>query len=166
MLLHVTSSSLYSGPVKIIYCKSDDILTRFGYPAAWQGISKVTNLVIGDLDFNSKRRNNLRIFERQILREIFGPVNIDSIWRIRNNMEIDKLIEGTDIVRYIKAQRIKCLRHIQRMDQARPTRKLFDWKPMGTRPVGRPRQRPLGLVVSKFIYNTLLGILKRMLRKI
>jgi len=27
------------------------------------------------------------------------------------------------------------------MDQARPSRKLLDWKPMGTRPVGRPRQR-------------------------
>jgi hypothetical protein len=27
------------------------------------------------------------------------------------------------------------------MEQARPTRKLFDWKPMGTTPVGRPRQR-------------------------
>jgi hypothetical protein len=27
------------------------------------------------------------------------------------------------------------------MDQARPTRKLLDWKPMGTRPVRRPRQR-------------------------
>jgi hypothetical protein len=27
------------------------------------------------------------------------------------------------------------------MDQARPTRKLLDWKPMGTRPVGKPRQR-------------------------
>jgi hypothetical protein len=27
------------------------------------------------------------------------------------------------------------------MDQARPTGKLLDWKPMGTRPVGRPRQR-------------------------
>jgi len=27
------------------------------------------------------------------------------------------------------------------MDQARPTRKLLDWKLMGTRPVGRPRQR-------------------------
>jgi len=27
------------------------------------------------------------------------------------------------------------------MDQARPTRKLLDWKPMGTRSVGRPRQR-------------------------
>jgi hypothetical protein len=75
------------------------------------------------------------------LRKIFCPVNIDTIWRTQNNMDIDKLIEGADIVRFIKAQRIKWLGHIQRMDQTRPARKLFDWKPMGTRPVGRPRQR-------------------------
>ena len=75
------------------------------------------------------------------MREIFGPVNIDNIWRIRNNMEIDKLIEGADVVRFIKGQRIKRLGHIQRMDQARPTRKLLNWKPMGTRPAGRPRQQ-------------------------
>ena len=56
-------------------------------------------------------------------------------------MEIDKLIKGADIVRFIKAQRIKWLEHIQRMDQARPTRKLLDWKHMGTRPIGRPRHR-------------------------
>ena len=56
-------------------------------------------------------------------------------------MEIDKLIEGAGVVRFIKAQIIKWLGHIQRMDQARPTRILLDWKPMGTRPVGRPRQR-------------------------
>jgi hypothetical protein len=30
----------------------------------------------------TKDENNLRIFERQILRKIFGPVNIDSVWRI------------------------------------------------------------------------------------
>jgi len=52
-------------------------------------------------------------------------------------MEIDKLIEGADIVRFIKAQRIKWLGHIQRMDQARPTGKLLDWKPMGPGPCGR-----------------------------
>jgi hypothetical protein len=63
----------------------------------------------------AKDENNLCIFERQILRKIFGPVNIDNIRRIRNNM--------------------------QKMDQARPTRKLSDWKPMGTRPVGKTRQR-------------------------
>ena len=77
---------------------------------------------------------------KYVLRKIFGPVNIDDIWRIRNNMEIDKLKEGADIVRFIKAKRIKWLGHIQRMDRARPARRLLDWKPMGTRPVGRQRQ--------------------------
>jgi hypothetical protein len=89
----------------------------------------------------AKDENNLRPLERQILRKIFGPVNIDNIWRIRNNMGIDNLIEGADIVRFTKAQRIKWLGQMQRMDQARPARKLLDWKPVGTRPVGRPRRR-------------------------
>jgi hypothetical protein len=57
---------------------------------------------------------------------VFGLVNIDNIWRIRNNMEIDELIEGADIMRLIKAQGNKWLGHIQRMDQARPTRELLD----------------------------------------
>ena len=55
----------------------------------------------------AKDKNNLRIFERQILRKIFVPVNIDNIWGIRNYIEIDELIEGADKVRFIKAQRIK-----------------------------------------------------------
>jgi len=52
----------------------------------------------------AKDGKNLRIFERQILRKTSGPVNTDDIWRIRNNMEIDKLVEGADIVRFIKAK--------------------------------------------------------------
>jgi len=89
----------------------------------------------------AKDENYLRVFERQILRKTFGCVNIDNIWRTRNNMEFDKLLEDANIVRFIKAQRIKCLGHVQRIDQATPTRKLLDWKPMRNRPVGRPRQR-------------------------
>jgi len=64
----------------------------------------------------------------------------NNVWGIRNHTEIDNLIEGADIVRFIKAQGIKWLGHIQRMDQGRQTRKLLVWKPMGTRPVGKPRQ--------------------------
>jgi len=37
----------------------------------------------------AKDKNNLYIFERQILRKIFGPVNIDNTWRTRN-MEIGR----------------------------------------------------------------------------
>jgi hypothetical protein len=43
---------------------------------------------------------------------MLGPVNIDNIWRTRNNMEIDKTIEVADIVRFIKARRNKWLGHI------------------------------------------------------
>jgi hypothetical protein len=89
----------------------------------------------------AKDENNLHIFERQKLRKIFSPVNIYNVWRIRSNLEIDKLIKGADIVRFIKAQRIIWLGHIQRMDQARPNRKVLDWKRVGNRPIGRPRQR-------------------------
>jgi hypothetical protein len=34
------------------------------------------------------------------------------------------------------------------MDQARPTRRLLDWRPMGNRPVGRPRQRWQEVVIE------------------
>jgi hypothetical protein len=85
-----------------------------------------------------------------LLRKWFGPVNIDNIWKIRNNIETDKLIEGADIVRYIKAHRIKWLGHIQRMDKSKPTRKQFYCKPMGTTPVGRTRQRWQEYVMEDF----------------
>ena len=82
-----------------------------------------------------------RMFRNEFGIKTCDPVNIGNIWRIRNNMEIDRLIEGADIMGLIKAQRIKWLGHIQRMDRARPTRKLLDWEPVGTRSVGRTRQR-------------------------
>jgi hypothetical protein len=59
------------------------------------------------LILTAKDENNL--FERQILRKIWGLVNIDNVWRIRNNTDIDNLIKGADIVRFIKTQRIKSL---------------------------------------------------------
>jgi hypothetical protein len=75
----------------------------------------------------AKDENNLRIFEMQILRKIFGPINIDNIWRIRSNMETDELIKDADILRFIRAQRIKWLGHIQRMDQDSDGKRI-SWK--------------------------------------
>ena len=54
---------------------------------------------------------------------------------------LSQISSSSSILKFIKAQRIKWLGHIQRMDRARPTGKLLNWRPMGSRPVGRPRQR-------------------------
>jgi len=51
----------------------------------------------------------LLVFERKILRRIFGPRKESQIWRIKTNEELDKLIKHKTIVNYIKAQRLSWL---------------------------------------------------------
>jgi hypothetical protein len=38
--------------------------------------------------------NNLLVFERWILRKIFGPIQCKERWRIRSNSKLKKLIKG------------------------------------------------------------------------
>jgi len=54
---------------------------------------------------------------------------------------LEKLIKHENIVNYIKAQRLSWFGHIQRMPEARATRKIFKWNPLTTRPRGRPKCR-------------------------
>ena len=55
----------------------------------------------------TRDEQHLRIFERKILRKIFGPVqDKDGSWRIRMNHELNELIGNTDIVRFTKSRRI------------------------------------------------------------
>jgi hypothetical protein len=62
----------------------------------------------------------VRIFERQILRKIFSPIQIGKdMWRIRSDTELDYLINGADIVKFMKTRRIKWLGHMQRLDTSR-----------------------------------------------
>jgi hypothetical protein len=84
----------------------------------------------------------LRIFERRILRKIFGPAqNEDGSWRIRINHELNKLIENADKVRFIKCRRIVWLGHVMRMDEKRTPKRVLEWKPIGRRIGERPRKR-------------------------
>jgi hypothetical protein len=57
----------------------------------------------------------LAVFERKILRKIYGPVKEKELWRIRRNVELEDIIKGENIVRFIKGQRIRRLGHIERM---------------------------------------------------
>ena len=85
---------------------------------------------------------SLRIFERRILRKIFGPVqNEDGSWRIRMNRELNELIENADRLRFIKSRRIAWLGHVMRVDEKRTLKRVLEWKPIGRRIRGRPRKR-------------------------
>ena len=85
---------------------------------------------------------NLRIFERRILRKIFGPVqNEDGSWRIGMNYELNEPIENAEIVRFIKSRRIAWLGHVMWMDDNRTPKRILQWKPIGTGIRGRPRKR-------------------------
>jgi len=48
----------------------------------------------------------LAVFERKILRKIYGPVIENELWRIRRKGELEVIIRGENIVRFIKWQRI------------------------------------------------------------
>ena len=49
----------------------------------------------------------LLVFERKILRIIFGPTKENQIWRVKTDEELDKLIKHKNIINHIKAQRLK-----------------------------------------------------------
>ncbi len=95
-----------------------------------------------------KDTNNLRIFESKILRKIYGPIQVNSnLWRIRTNKEIEALIKCKDIVKFIKAQRLSWLGHIERQTDKRVAKFLY-WKPMCNRPRGIPKKRWLDDVLN------------------
>jgi hypothetical protein len=49
----------------------------------------------------------LSVFERKILRKIFGPTNQgNGNWIIKKNIELDELIKQRNVINYVKAQRL------------------------------------------------------------
>jgi hypothetical protein len=85
--------------------------------------------------------NAVRRFERKVLRKVYGPVVDKGVWRARYNNELCKLMGGEDIVRFIKAQRILWLGHMERMDETAMPKRVLKGKLYATRRIGRPRIR-------------------------
>jgi len=81
------------------------------------------------------------VFERKILRRIFGPTKENQIWRIKANEELDKLIKHKNIVNHIKVQRLSWFGQVQRMSDTRTVKKVLKWNPVTKRSQGRPKYR-------------------------
>jgi len=55
--------------------------------------------------------NKLMIFERRLMRKMFGPTRTDDgYWRVKTNQEMNKILEGQNIIGCIKKTRTKLAR--------------------------------------------------------
>ena len=81
------------------------------------------------------------IIERKILRKIYGPVKENELWRIRRNEELEAIIKGENIVRFIKCQRIRWHDHIERMQDTAILKEMLHGKLYATRRTVRPKMR-------------------------
>jgi asparagine synthetase A len=86
----------------------------------------------------------LAVFERKILRKIYGPVKENELWRIQRNYELEDIIKGENIVRFIKSQRIRWLGHVERMQDTEIPKKMLYGKLYATRRRGRPKNEMAG----------------------
>jgi hypothetical protein len=64
------------------------------------------------------------------------------LWRIQRNDELEDIIKGENIVKFIKSQRIRWLGHIERMQDTAIPKKMLYGKLYATRRRGRPKTKP------------------------
>ncbi|GFV24582.1 uncharacterized protein TNCV_1914441 [Trichonephila clavipes] len=78
------------------------------------------------------RETDTGLSERGVLSQENGT------WRRRSNLELYQSYKESDIVDFIKIQRIKWAGHVIRMSEDDTTKKVFNAQPIGTRRKGRP----------------------------
>ena len=98
----------------------------------------------------------LEVFERRVLRTIFGGVRENTVWRRRMNHELAQLYGKPSIRKVAKAGRIRWAGHVARMPDAldarqpnqtiNPVKLVFNSEPVGTRRRGAQRARWLNQV--------------------
>ena len=79
------------------------------------------------------------MFERKVLRTIYGPVCIDCEWRTRYNHELYPLNKDDQVTK-IRVQRLRWLGHLARMNFDNVAKRVFERNPEG-RGKGRPKFR-------------------------
>jgi hypothetical protein len=71
----------------------------------------------------------LGVFERKILRRIYGPLCEGETWRSRYDEELYRLYDETDLVISIRITRLRWAGHIVRMQDDLPCKKITLDKP-------------------------------------
>jgi len=90
-----------------------------------------------------REEHRLRVFEKRVLRRIFGPKKDEVTRECRKlyNEELNVLYSLSNIVRMIKSRGMRWAGHVARMGEGRVVYRVLVGKPGGKRPLGRPRHR-------------------------
>jgi hypothetical protein len=90
-----------------------------------------------------REEHRLRVFEKRVLRRIFGckRVEVTGEWRKLQNKELYNLYSSPDIIMQVKSRGMRWAGHMARMGEERKVYKVLVGKPEGKRPLGRPRRR-------------------------
>jgi hypothetical protein len=90
-----------------------------------------------------REEHRLRVFEKRVLRRIFGPMRdeITGEWRKLHSGDLHNLYTSPDIIRQIKSRRMRWAGHVACMREGRNAYRVFVGKPEGKRPLERPRHR-------------------------
>ena len=93
------------------------------------------------MDLSKTNERRLSLFERKVLRCIFGAKQENGTWRKTYSYELYKIFNEPNIFKYIKVKRLAWPGHLVRMNNDRTLKKIFNTKPDGARSVGRPKLR-------------------------
>jgi hypothetical protein len=88
-----------------------------------------------------RKEHRLRVFDRSVLRRIFGPKReVDRPWRKLHNDELHSLYASPTIVRVIKSRGIRWVGHVARMGEGRSVYRVLVGRPERRRQLGRRRR--------------------------
>jgi len=89
-------------------------------------VSPVVTFACETLVLKENIKTKLRIFERKVLRIIYGPTKEkDGTWRIKSNEELNRLTDNKNIINHIKAQRLAWFGHEHRMPDNSMVKKKY-----------------------------------------
>jgi hypothetical protein len=90
----------------------------------------------------SREEHRLRVFEKRVLRRIFGPEREDVKRGLRklHNEEFHDLYSSPNNIRLLKLKKMRWEDHVARMVETRNAYRVSAKKPEGKSPTGRHRQ--------------------------
>lgn len=88
---------------------------------------------------NGRERESLGVWERKQLRKIYGGIKEGEEWRRRTNVELLEMYGQPQITKIARAQRIRWLGHVHRMEETSITKQVLTRGISGRRGRGRPR---------------------------